>query len=359
VIRSAHPVRRVPVRHTLVGAAALAGMLGVVGGVAPPAHADTSIGVFETSIAVETLQGGGSAVNRVLVASPVPGSVLITFDDVVPADDLSWERVDFGTTPYSLVFRLQAEPSVLRYEGDMVGTRHVFDVTLRADGLDDQPRAGFITYAFVPDSVRDGDQGLGVRMNVAARVRVGAWPADLEVLPARIAVSDLRLERDRTSVTGVIDRLIPDLPRVINRGPATVRARTTNVGDVLVRADTTLTLTRLPWSAALPFVDPPGFTVMTYNDRTRLLLPGEVWASAVPSTASLDTGQVDRLPVLGLVRIGVESSARLGASRSDASASATYLVAPWKETLVLALLVLTIRTVRRRSRSVSRAAERS
>ena len=322
-----------------------------------PATARTSIGVFETSVAIETLRGEGSARNRVLVEANVPGSVVITFDDVVPSEGRSWERVDLGTTPYTLASRIRAEPDVLRYEGDLVGTRHVFTVELVAVDLDDLPRAGFVTYRFVPDGSGPEGEGVGIAAGVAARVRVGAWPADLDELPAVIAVSDLRLTRDPATVTGLIDRLLPDLPRVVNRGPAVVRARTRNVGEVLVRADTTLKLTRLPWSAAIPFVDPPGFTVITYVDRTRLLLPGEAWSSAAPSTATLDTGQVDRLPFLGLVRVGVESSARLGATSSEASASATYLVAPWKETLVLALLYLAFRVARQRFRRADPATE--
>jgi hypothetical protein len=83
------------------------------------------------------------------------------------------------------------------------------------------------------------------------RVRLGTWPAGLDRIPAHVAVSDLQLERDRDTVTGLIDRLLPELPRVLNRGPAVVGVRTTNVGDALVQSHTTLTLTRLPWIAAL------------------------------------------------------------------------------------------------------------
>ena len=330
----------------------LAGLMGTT-----TAVAQTAVGIYETSVAIETLRGQGTTRSRVLIEAQEPGTVVISFDDVFPSEDLSWERVAFGTTPYTLSGRIRAEPETLRYDGDLVGTRHTFSVTLHADGLDDLPRAGFVTYAFVPDSADGETPSIGIRQGVAGRVRVGAWPSELTDLPARIELSDLRLERDPAQTTGLIDQALPDLPRVINRGPANVRARTTNVGDVLVLTEMTLTLTRLPWSAALPFLDVPGMTVITAIDRPRLLIPGESMSSGIATTASLDSGQFDRLPTFGLVRIGAESRSRLGASSSEASASATYLVAPWKETLVLALLYLAVRVARQRFRRADPATE--
>ena len=317
---------------------------------AGPADAQTAIGTFEGSIPIETFAGAGTATNRIVLEAQEPCSIVMQLDDVFLADDRAWQPVDVGTTPYTLIFRVTPDPAVIRYEGDMVGTRRTFEVTLRADGLDDLPRAGFITYTFVPDSAAVPDGDIGLRTGVAARVRLGAWPADLEGIPARIAVSDLRLTRDRDTIGGLVDRIVPDLPRVVNRGPADVRARTTNVGDVMLQSETTLTLTRVPWFALLPFVDPDGFTVITYIDRPRLLLPGEGRTSVVASTAALQGGEeIDRLPLLGLVRIDVESRGTLGASTDVATASATYLVAPWKEVLLLLVLYRVVRALRRRS----------
>jgi hypothetical protein len=316
-----------------------------------PAYGQTTIGTFEGSVPVETVRGAGFAVNRIVVEAQEPGSVVMEFDDVVLSETRSWEVVAVGTTPFTLLFRISPEPDVIRYEGDMVGTRQTFEVVLRARGLDDLPRAGFITYTFVPDSASTPEGNVGIRQGVAARVRLGAWPADLEGIPAAVEVSALRLERDRAGRSSIVDRVLPDLPRVINRGPAVVRARTTNVGDVLVQSETTLRLARLPWVSALPFVNSEGFTVVTYIDRPRLLLPGEGRTSRVASTASLTDGEeIDRLPFLGLVRVSVESTAYLGASRDEASQAAVYLVAPWKETLLLVLAYLAVRFARARRR---------
>jgi hypothetical protein len=180
-------------------------------------------------------------------------------------------------------------------------------------------------------------------------VRLGTWPSELDGIPARVSVSDLRIERDRDTITGLIDRLLPELPRVLNRGPAVIRVQTTNVGEALVQSGTTLALTRLPWIAALPLVDSEGVTVITLEDRAQLLLPGEGRMSAVASTASLVDGEdIDRLPFFGLVRVSATSTAFLGAASHEASATAVHLIAPWKEGLVIVLLVAGARTVRRR-----------
>jgi hypothetical protein len=317
---------------------------------AAPASAQTTIGTFEGSIPIETLQGSGVAINRIIVESQEAGSIVIGFDDVVLSEEGIWEAVEAGTTPYTLQSRIRPDPAVIRYEGDMVGEQQTFEVALRTSGLDGQPRAGFITYTFVPDSLASAEGSVGIRQSVAVRVRLGTWPSDLDGVPVRVSVSDLRLERDRDTITGLIDRLLPELPRVLNRGPAVVRVRTTNIGDVLVQSGTTLTLTRLPWLAALPFVDPAGSTVITLEDRAQLLLSGEGRTSTVASTASLVDGEdIDRLPFFGLVRISATSTAFFGAASDEASATAVHLIAPWKEGLLILLLVVGVRTVRRRT----------
>jgi hypothetical protein len=325
------------------------GALLAVAASAAPASAQTTIGTFEGSIPIETLQGSGVAINRIVVESQEAGSIVIRFDDVVLSEQGIWEAVEVGTTPYTLHSRIRPDPAVIRYEGDMVGQQQTFEIALRTSGLDDQPRAGFITYTFVPDAPAGAESGVGIRQSVAVRVRLGTWPSDLDGIPVRVSVSDLRLERDRDTITGLIDRLLPELPRVLNRGPAVIRVHTTNVGDALVQSGTTLTLARLPWIAALPFVDPEGSTVITLEDRAQLLLPGEGRTSAVASTASVVDGEdIDRLPFFGLVRISATSTAFLGAASHEASATAVHLIAPWKEGLLIVLLVVGVRTVRRR-----------
>jgi hypothetical protein len=66
---------------------------------------------------------------------------------------------------------------------------------------------------------------------------------------------------------------------------------------------------------------------------------------------------VDRLPLLGFVRVTVESSARMGATTSDATQSAVYLVAPWEEALLAASAYALCRWARRRSRNGPRPEE--
>jgi hypothetical protein len=328
---------------TVASAALLA-----VGASAALASAHTTIGTFEGSIPIETLQGSGAAINRIVVEAQEAGSVVIGFDDVVLSEQGIWEAVAFGTTPYTLQSRIRSDPAAIRYESGMVGQQQTFAVELRTNGLDEAPRAGFITYTFVPDTPVSAQGSVGIRQSVAVRVRLGTWPAGLDRIPAHVAVSDLQLERDRDTITGMIDRLLPKLPRVLNRGPAVVGVRTTNVGDALVQSHTTLTLTRLPWIAALPFVHPEGSTLITFEDRAQLLLPGEGRTSAVASTASLVDGEgIDRLPVFGLVRISATSTAFLGAASHEASATKVYLIAPWKESLLVVLFVAGVRTVRR------------
>jgi hypothetical protein len=184
-----------------VAGGALLGAAGLV----PLASAQTTIGTFEGSIPIETLQGSGGAINRIVVESHEAGSVVIAFDDVVLSEQGIWEAVELGTTPYTLESRIRPDPAVVRYEGVMVGQQQTFDVALRTSGLGEAPRAGLITYTFVPDVVVGAEGSVGIRRGVAVRVR------------------------------------------------------TTNVGDALVRSGRTLTLTRLPWLAALPFVDAEGW----------------------------------------------------------------------------------------------------
>ena len=339
--------------RTRIRRAAGQGVLLVLLGAALPAavaDAQTTMGTFEASVPIEATRGDGFAINRIVVQAEEPGSVRMTFDDVLLTNDGAWGRVEFGSTPYTLKSHVHPLTRELRYAGDMVGRRETFEVELRVTGIGDESRAGLVTYTFVPDSDPAVAGTPAVRQAVAVRVRIGAWPADLEGIPAAVEVTELRLSRDREELSGFFDRLIPDIPGIVNRGPAILSARTTNVGDALVQSETTLHLARLPWIAAVPFVRPAGSTVITYVDRPRLLLPTESALSSVLSTASLVEGdEVDRLPFFGLVRITADATAYLGASRDETQESRTYLVAPWKEALVAALLYRAVAIARRRS----------
>ena len=61
-----------------------------------------------------------------------------------------------------------------------------------------------------------------------------------------------------------------------------------------------------------------------------------------------EVSELDRLPTFGPVRVSAEATGFLGASRSTVTTSATYLVAPWKEALVVLLPLLGLSWARRR-----------
>ena len=316
---------------------------------AVPASADPiTVGAFQGSVPIETTGGGGTATVTFVAESPTPGVLRIEFSDVVLDAEGRWQVAELGSTDYTLDTRIVAVPAAFQYGPDDVGTRRTYEVTLRTFGLDDSERVGYVTARFDPDT-SGGEAGF----RPAIRVRLGSWPAALEGADLGIAVRGLRLVRDPDAPRGRIDRAIPDLlPRVINRGPAIVRAETVNTGQALLQSETRLTLARVPWSVYVPFFRPERLTVIDYTDRPRLLLPTESRSSSVPSTISLPGDQpLDRLPFFGPVQVTAEVSGYLGVDRVEDAAVATYLVAPWKEALVALLAYLAARRAWRRLRT--------
>lgn len=320
---------------------------------AVPASADLmTVGAFQGSVPIETTGGGGTATVTFVAQSPTPGVLRIEFADVVLDADGRWQVAELGSTDYTLDTRIVAVPAEFEYGPDDVGTRRTYEVTLRTFGLDDRERVGYVTARFDP-VVDPAAPDAEAAFRPAIRVRLGSWPAALEGADLGIAVRGLRLARDPDAPRGRIDRAIPDLlPRVINRGPAIVRADTVNTGQALLQTETRLTLARVPWSVYVPFFRPERLTVIDYTDLPRLLLPTESRSSSVPSTISLPGDQpLDRLPFFGPVQVTAEASGYLGVDRVEDAAAATYLVAPWKEALVALVAYLAVRRAWRRMRT--------
>lgn len=315
---------------------------------AQPAGAQTLLGTLDTSVdIVAGTDGTGDTTMQVIVESDRPGVVELSFDDVLLDAQGAWRPVALGSTPHTLQGRIRAEPDVLVYDAEDVGTRRRFEVRLHIDDVDPDatPRAGLLTYQLQPEAGPSG--GLGVSAGVATRIRLGAWPEAYDGATAQLALDGPTLRRVDGAQRG-IDGLLPELPRVRNRGPGELRARTTNVGEALLQTETSLTLTRLSWWSLLPFVPDDGVEVLVYRDRAALLLPGESRASRVRSTVELDeVSELDRLPTFGPVRVSAEATGFLGQNRSTVTASATYLIVPWKEGLVVLVLLLGVRFGRR------------
>ncbi len=154
----------------------------------------------------------------------------------------------------------------------MRGSRR-FEVRLHVDDVDPDapPLAGLLSYQLRPETGPSG--GLGVSAGVATRIRLGAWPEAYDGATAQLALDGPTLRRVDGARSG-IDGLLPELPRVLNRGPGELRARTTNGGEALLQTETSLTLTRLSWWSLLPFVPDDGVEVLVYRDRAALLLLG-------------------------------------------------------------------------------------
>lgn len=341
-------LRRLPAatgRATLVVALAAA-VLSVAAGAA---DARGSLGTFQTSVEIEAgEEGSGRSTMEVVVEAEEPAVVTVGFADVILGEDLSWQPVEFGSTPYSLAGRVRTVPEELVYDGADVGERRVFEVDLIVDDVEEDahPLAGLLTYSLAVGDA--AGEGLAVREGVGTRIRLGAWPQEYTGVPAELDLEGLALRPVEDEVGG-LDALLPDLPRVLNRGPAEAEVRTRNVGDALVQSETTVVIARRSWWSLLPFTADDAVDLITYVDRQRLLLPGEFRTSRVASTVDLDeTVQIDRLPTFGPVRVSAEATGFLGDSRSTVTTSATYLVAPWKEALVILLLLLGLSWARRR-----------
>lgn len=325
---------------------------------ATPAFAQSkgiNLSVGPVRVEFTTDQGGTRTVSA-YVSGGVESSVAFRMYDAVPNPEGGWIRVRYGSTPGTLQGRVDIAPADFDYVPN--GREQQFDAALTvAPATVSEPRWGVLVVFVEP-------KGTPAAGEVAARAAVAIQVVQLPeggVVPA----ADLGVELTRLKVTQIrqwtlVDRLLPDIPGVIGRGPVRIRALGRNTGSYFLDSQTTIEIARISPLSLLPFfsgssADPR--PVLTVNMRPRYVLPGQIFWDDMTSVLTGVRGQraVDSLPFIGFVRITATATGKLGPIEAEPSTiSKTVLVFPWSEFLFVFVVFLVQREWRhRRGRRVN------
>lgn len=284
---------------------------------------------------------------RITVSGGTGGVVALNLYDAVADAQGNWQDSPYGTSYSTLSGVLDLSPASFRYEPG--NEPQVFEaVAVLPEGPVDRPRVGSLIVTVGPE-VSGG--GLVVQQ-AAVQTQVLATPdaVGVGVLPPGSFSLDLGAI-DLTSLRpfSPLDRLLPDIPRVIGRGPVSTSVRVRNTGTAIVDARVTWEFDRVGLLGLLSSdLDPTPYVRVGLPPR--YVLPGQRVESEGSSTARFESGPLDAMPFIGFVRVVAKVDATLGDVPVASSVrTKTVLVFPWAEALVLAAAWLGVRRMRRRT----------
>lgn len=296
---------------------------------------------------LEFLGTGEGQTVRVTVSGGSAGVVTLTLYDAIADAQGRWREEPYGTSDATLAGTLALSPTSFRYDpGD---APQVFEALARLPaGPVDRPRVGSLIVTVGPEITG----GALVVQQAAVQVQVLATPdaVGVGVLPPgsfSLDVGDITVRQGRPF--SPIDRLLPDLPRVVGRGPISTSVRVSNLGTAIVDARVNWEFDRVgPLGLFSSAINPTPYVRVGLSPR--YVLPGQRFTSEGSSTARFDAGPLDAMPFIGLVRIVAKVEATLGdVPVASGVATRTVFVFPWGEALAIGLVWLGVRRLRRRT----------
>jgi len=293
---------------------------------------------------VELVQGAPAGVSaaesiRYWVEGNKAQTVSVDLVDLIVLEDGTRSILPPGTTDHSL----EGIVSWSKIEQDYVpnGARQPFSLDVKADSSPVES----IHYGGVRISIRDpqgapSGGGLTGVYSIVTTVLVipDGWEGGIPFsLRPELATSDLQIAR--FGEASWIDRLIPDIPGVVTRGPVAASLSATNTSDTPGYVSTTWTFSR------------GEEVLLRQSGAPRLLLPRQrVEESSVSAT---DVAGSDRmanvLPSFGWVNVSTQVRGTLaGTTFDETDVNAGFLVVGWKEPFLLALVLFLFWLIRRR-----------
>ena len=269
-----------------------------------------------------------------IVTGPLPATIEVSFIDLF-ADNAGVKiELPLGSTPYSLDGRAALSSTSFRYLPTAEGTQFHVIVASSVSRLDalafggvkvllkpDQPEGALATVAAASYS------SIVTSLVMTPAGYLGGVPTEFS---AQLNLDNL------TSVSACSDswlnQVISDIPGVIDCAPVASTVQLTNPGVLPGMVSTT-------WSY---FAN--GSEVATAVVPPRLLLPGQKISDSSRSVNQLvgRSTHVNALPSFSMVQVTVVATYDLaGETQTQAVATATFFVAPWKE-LVTVLFCLVI-----------------
>lgn len=305
-----------------------------------------------TTVAPTRVEFIGDNVNKLSVTVTLsggePGTLFLEMVDASISPTGGWLAVPYGSTPETLQGVLTIAPPTFEYRPSAGEQRFTASLVVDRSQIN-SVLLGSLRATVKPDL---GDsEGLTVTTVGAVEIQVLAAPggADLEALPAsRPALGMDELSIQQLEPWSPVDRLLPDLPWVVNHGPIGVAAMGRNIGTLMLDSRVTYEFTRLSPFALLTGASPA--PVLRVENRPRYLLPDAPFTDLTTSLIPVEGApSVDSLPFIGFVRVTATAKGGLaGVEAEPVARSRTFLVFPWKEALFLFVVWLFQREWRHR-----------
>jgi hypothetical protein len=282
---------------------------------------------------------GATAPIRYWVEGDKPLTVSMELVDIVVVEDGTRAILPLGSTTHTLEGIISWPEADTEYVP--TGRRQAFSVTLTATpSTPETIRYGGLKISMTDGNAPGGDVGVRTLYSIVTTVLVlpAGWQGGLPSasLP-QMTFSPVGISR--VAEGSWIDRVLPDLPWVITRGPVAASMSIANSSKTPGYSSTT-------WDFSHR-----AETLLRENSENRLVLPGQevtesqVSASAVPGSRRV----ANVLPSIGLVTVTAETKVTLAGQALDTSVrTARFLVLPWKEPFLLGLALLAIGILRRR-----------
>lgn len=274
------------------------------------------------------------------VEGQYPKTLGVEFVDLVIGENGSKSLLPLGATAHSLGSLVTLPDNLPTYFPDGSRQRFVIDITAPPFDLS---RVHFGGLEISMSDPASGDNAGPIRNTSSIVVTVVLVPEDWSgVLPEsstpKLEISKLRLRP--VGERGIIDRLIPDLPGVINRGPVEL------VFDVANESET-------PGYFSTDWVVSNSHEALLVRAAApRLVIPGDTMDSRLVSTTAV-SGSAKEVNVLSGFGLH-HAEARVTGSLSSVvfledTLETTFFIAPWKETLVAAAGVVLLVALGRRN----------
>jgi hypothetical protein len=233
-------------------------------------------------------------------------------------------------------------------------------------------RLGGVKVNLIPQlKTKSGTQA--INMVSAIVVSVGAIQYGFDInefnTQAKIKASDLRfVPVHRTGLLGIID-YIPDIPRIIDHGPADWSISILNIGMQpleefmrwrIVRGTSTPYKDDVKrYSYLYAFEAGAHLTIpdQMFTERTRTVITKNTEVQSNLRTYAKPT-EVNALPIVGIITADAQVHTSFGAfTGATQHFSRTYLIFPWKEVLLIILAYLGYRKARRKIKKARKERE--
>jgi len=274
------------------------------------------------------------------VSGSQPAIVRVYFEDKVVTTEGATLTLPFGSTPTSLEGVAEISPETIEYTPSDSGTQQfIVRVTVDPEKLV-APLQGEFRVTLTPTTAIDSE-GVGFGSALAIGYTAVAVPQLGDQ-----SLYALGIRNDSFTVTSherqsFLDRVIPDLPRVISSGPVNMEHRSQNVGDVPLDKRAVFRIYRVTFSSLFGGEASPYYSI---QGEPGIVLPGGNFSSSYSTVIDVENGpDIDALPFIGLVKFEVSSEGQISGVDVEAENGPIvryYLVFPWKWTLVIVMAVV-------------------